>query len=232
MTAARNQLPNIQPTGSAQRLGQVLIAVQGSGLIREWVVMPSKSLKSGICAGLTLLAFSGQAQSATLTGDLVAVNYNDSIRTNSNRSGFVGAGTDVTIGGGFYDFNAGAGGNQFNFSINNRYCGVANCNGPIKLSLLDLNFSGGERLVGFTLLSTALSRLSFTFTSTSLIFLAAEGNIRRGTVISGIFLTAPAQVPNIPAAVPIPAALPLLAASLGAMGFMGWRRKRKSAAPT
>ena len=32
------------------------------------------------------------------------------------------------------------------------------------------------------------------------------------------------------AAVPIPAALPLFAAGLGAMGFMGWRRKRKALA--
>jgi hypothetical protein len=33
-----------------------------------------------------------------------------------------------------------------------------------------------------------------------------------------------------PSSVPLPAALPLLAAGLGAMGFMGWRRKRKAAA--
>lgn len=32
------------------------------------------------------------------------------------------------------------------------------------------------------------------------------------------------------APVPIPAALPLLAAGLGAMGFMGWRKKRKQLA--
>jgi hypothetical protein len=32
---------------------------------------------------------------------------------------------------------------------------------------------------------------------------------------------------NITAAVPLPAAFPLLAAGLSAMGFMGWRRKRK-----
>jgi hypothetical protein len=31
-------------------------------------------------------------------------------------------------------------------------------------------------------------------------------------------------------ATPLPAALPLMAASLSAMGFLGWRRKRKSAA--
>jgi len=186
--------------------------------------MPSKSLKSSIYTGLMLLAFSGQAQSATLTGDLVAVNYNDSNFTNSNRIGTVSGGTDVTIGGASYDFNAGAG-NKFIFRVNDKFCGVANCRGAIKLSLLDLNFSGGERLVGFTLLSTALKGLSFTFTSTSLIFVATEGKIKEGIVISGIFLTARSPVPNIPAVIPIPAALPLLAAGLSAMGFMGWRRK-------
>jgi hypothetical protein len=194
--------------------------------------MPSKSLRSSICAGLMLLAFSGLAQSATLTGDSVAVNYNDSSLKNSNGSGIVGAGTDVTIVNASFNFNAGAEGNKFIFSVNDTFCGVAYCSGPLKLSLLDLNFSGGEKLVGFTLLSTALKKLSFTFTSTSLIFLAAEGNIGRGTVISGIFLTARPPVPNIPAVVPIPAALPLLAAGLSAMGFVGWRRKRKSAALT
>jgi hypothetical protein len=202
--------------------------------IGEWAVMPPKLLKSNIYAGLMLLALSGQVHSATLTGDAVAVNYNDSVRSNSNRSGTVGAGvgTDITIGGGFFDFNAGAAGNQFIFRVNDRYCGVAHCSGPLKLSLLDLNFSGGERLVGFTLLSTALRGLSFTFTSTSLIFFATEGRIGRGTVISGIFLTAVPPGDVNPAPVPIPAALPFLAAGLGAMGFMGWRRKRNSATPT
>ena len=187
--------------------------------------MLSKLIKSSIYAGLMVFAFAGQAQSATLTGDLVAVNYNDSIDSFDNGSGIVGVGTDVTIGGGFYDFNAGVGGNEFIFSVNNSFCGVANCAGPIKLSLLNLNFSGGEQLVGFNLLSATLAGLSFTFTSTSLIFLATEGDLAPGAVISGIFQTAPS-------AVPIPAALPLLAAGISAMGFMGWRRKRKSAAVT
>jgi hypothetical protein len=205
-------------------LSQVLIVVNGRwSLLRGWFVMPSKSIKSSICAGLMLLAFSGQAQSATLTGDSVAVNYNDSIDPLDNGSGIVGAVNDVTIGGGLYDFNAGVGGNEFIFSVNKAFCGVAACGGPIKLSLLDLDFSGGEQLVGFTLLPTTLSALSFTFTSTSLIFLATEGDIGPGTVISGIFQTAPSEVP-------VPAALPLLAAGISAMGFMGWRRKRKSAA--
>ena len=188
--------------------------------------MPSKSLKSSIYAGLMLLAFSGQAQSATLTGDFVEVKYNDSSLAKYNGSGSVGVGTDVTIGGGLYDFNAGAAGNQFIFSVNNGYCGVAHCGGALKLSLLNLNFSGGEKLVGFTLLYTALRGLSFTFTSTSLIFFATEGRLRRGTVISGIFLTAappPGPVDNNPV-VPLPAALPLLASALGLFVWMGRRR--------
>ena len=35
---------------------------------------------------------------------------------------------------------------------------------------------------------------------------------------------------NAPAATPLPAALPLFASGLGAMGFLGWRRKRKAIA--
>ena len=191
--------------------------------------MPYKLLKSSIYAGLMLLAFSGQAQSATLTGDFVAVNYNDSSLAKNNGSGIVGVGTDVTIGGGLYDFNAGVEGNQFIFSVKKRFCGVAHCKGPIKLSLLNLNFSGGEQLVGFTLLSKALSGLSFTFTSTSLIFLATEGKLKRGTVISGIFLTEappppPGPVDNGPI-VPLPAAFPLLGSALGIFIWMGRRRK-------
>jgi hypothetical protein len=35
---------------------------------------------------------------------------------------------------------------------------------------------------------------------------------------------------NAVAATPLPAALPLFATGLGAMGLLGWRRKRKAAA--
>jgi hypothetical protein len=37
-------------------------------------------------------------------------------------------------------------------------------------------------------------------------------------------------VANPPAATPLPAALPLFATGIGAMGFVGWRRKRKARA--
>jgi len=35
---------------------------------------------------------------------------------------------------------------------------------------------------------------------------------------------------NPPASAPLPAALPLFATGLGALGLLGWRRKRKAAA--
>ena len=36
--------------------------------------------------------------------------------------------------------------------------------------------------------------------------------------------------PSTPAETPLPAALPLFATGLGALGLLGWRRKRKAAA--
>lgn len=35
---------------------------------------------------------------------------------------------------------------------------------------------------------------------------------------------------SVPNTVPLPAALPLFASGLGALGLLGWRRKRKNAA--
>lgn len=37
-----------------------------------------------------------------------------------------------------------------------------------------------------------------------------------------------AEVPGVPSGVPLPAALPLFASGLGALGLLGWRRKRKA----
>ena len=48
------------------------------------------------------------------------------------------------------------------------------------------------------------------------------GTYQTGRILTQGSITAPS-------AVPIPAALPLLAAGLGAMGFMGWRKRRKAA---
>ena len=71
------------------------------------------------------------------------------------------------------------------------------------------NENGGAQFFGFT--DTA---------AFSIITLSVTGNDAWG-IDNVIF--------NTPAAVPIPAALPLFATGLGVLGFAGWRRKRKTA---
>jgi len=46
-------------------------------------------------------------------------------------------------------------------------------------------------------------------------------NIANGNTVSS------STDPDPPAAVPLPGALPLFATGLGALGLLGWRRKRK-----
>jgi len=57
-------------------------------------------------------------------------------------------------------------------------------------------------------------------------------NTELRNVYAGLFVATNEAVTysNTPFATPIPAALPLFATGLGAMGLLGWRRKRKNAA--
>ena len=57
-------------------------------------------------------------------------------------------------------------------------------------------------------------------------------NFGPGTVsaIDGSSFTGPGFSPLTPVTTPLPAALPLFAGGLGALGVLGWRRKRKAAA--
>jgi len=62
------------------------------------------------------------------------------------------------------------------------------------------------------------------------ILLAVGGSGQTGTEINVLnFATLTGTFPG-PSATPIPAALPLFATGLGALGLLGWRRKRKNAA--
>jgi len=101
-------------------------------------------------------------------------------------------------------------------------------------------FPGGALIVGgnsagaccITLPSTDpdfyLQILSFTTTPTynQLGYLTADGNFFYGTISDGSVTVTPV------AATPLPAAFPLFGTGLGAMGLLGWRRKRKNAAAT
>jgi len=85
--------------------------------------------------------------------------------------------------------------------------------------------------------------IQFTDTSAILLFQAAyvdapseiyydelPGNANSYTIIYVIndFTGSPPSAVQIATATPLPAALPLFAAGLGAMGLLGWRRKRKA----
>jgi hypothetical protein len=88
----------------------------------------------------------------------------------------------------------------------------------------DLNFDDNSIITGVSILGngwTGTPTINWTNTSISIAF-AAQG-------LAGFQTKSfSAQIQTSP--VPLPAALPLLAAGLSAMGFMGWRRKRKTIA--
>jgi hypothetical protein len=75
----------------------------------------------------------------------------------------------------------------------------------------------------------AITTLVFSpgFLSTGALTFTYSGNGQFGSGV--INLVAAADGENEAAATPLPAALPLFATGLGAMGLFGWRRKRKQA---
>lgn len=180
-----------------------------------------KSWKSAVLGVTLLMGFAVPSQAATLTGDNVTVTINDLNGFVASNSGIVGDGTDVAIGLSLYDLNAGANNNEFVVSFDGSFCGLLNCPGTTTIELTDLNFSGGESLIGFTLLSSVFTDVSWVTTATSILFTFAD-QPGIGVMLTGRFDTGVS-------AVPVPAALPLLASGLGALGVVGWRRKRKLA---
>jgi hypothetical protein len=164
-------------------------------------------------ACLTASLLAGAASAATLDGDQASITF---VPESLVLGPFtVGAGVDFTLGVFTFDLNAGSAGDGFDFLDNGGFFGQ---NTSIVLS--SLNFSGGELLNGFELLSTSLQNLTWTFTDDSLTFLFSDPGWgpANGPAISGRFLTA--------AAVPVPASLPLLLAGLGGLALL--RRKSKA----
>jgi hypothetical protein len=83
--------------------------------------------------------------------------------------------------------------------------------------------AGTDRAVfAFTVDSSGLNPV---FSSADLSIVADNTKIFTGTGTVTVAATAP-----LPAATPLPAALPLFATGLGALGLLGWRRKRKAVA--
>lgn len=176
--------------------------------------MNKKLLAAALPALALSLASVGAASAATLSGDTVGIEFVSG--GYNNPSVMVGAGIDETLFAFEFDLDAGANGDEFIFNDNAGFIPPGS-----SLVLYDLDFSGGETLVGFELLYTSLDNLAYTFTDSSITFTYATSGIgpNIGAAIYGTFITAPS-------AVPLPASLPLLIAGIGGLAAM--RRKRRA----
>ncbi len=196
--------------------------------------------KRFMLTAVVLAAGAVSANAATLFTD----NFNaDPLGLNSTPSGWtVSGGTVDTIGTGFYDFYAGNGNYiDMDGSSNNagRIDTVATFNliagqtytikfdlGKNNVSTETLNVGLGSSLLQTIVMAAGavpsfvqqvVTFLAVSNESGATLHFEALGNDNQGPVIDNIELSS----------VPVPAALPLLAAGLGLMGFMG-RRMRKN----
>jgi hypothetical protein len=179
-----------------------------------------------VVVALTSTLFFG-AQAATLTGDTIT--QTDPTGTHSV---LVGTGVDLTEAFLTFDYDAGTLGNEFIMAVGDAtgpFFG-AYTSAPVTstITLSDLSFSGGQVLTGFNVLSSIFGPITVDIlSSTSLSLSFFDGaTIPTGNteLLTGDFITGPA-------ATPVPAALPLFATGLGALGLLGWRKRRKNASP-
>jgi hypothetical protein len=126
-------------------------------------------------------------------------------------------------------------------------------NGPAGSEII-LNDTGGVTLnSGHIVLTGGLTANDVVFNLTGTSGLSTSGGLNNESTLAGVFLALNGQIAlspgaltgeiisgknigiasggsvNGPSVVPLPAALPLFATGLGALGLLGWRRKRKAA---
>ena len=177
-----------------------------------------------LIATVAVLTFtSSGVQAATLTGDTIIASY-----PGSPGAVLVGSGVDSSVGFIQFDYDAGALGDHLVISTNSSrfqtFTGMFASSGTSTVTLSSLNFSGGETLIGFTVLSSIYPITVNILNSSSLSLSWTEGPSFSG---GGIFLDG--QFITSASPVPLPAALPLFATVLAGGGLIAWRRKRKAA---
>ena len=191
-------------------------------------VNTNQNLSAAVIAALTLSTLSaGMSATGSISNlDMNLTNITPGVYNFSSNVNLTQQDTWTLNGAGDYIFNFSG-----NFGATNK---------------LVMNLTGGASAQN--VLFNILGSGDNSFTNTNLInaiILAPNGNITvnggstvNGELISGenITLASHANINEITigggnqTATPLPAALPLFAAGLGAMGLLGWRRKRKGSA--
>ncbi|MEO0634059.1 MAG: VPLPA-CTERM sorting domain-containing protein [Pseudomonadota bacterium] len=168
------------------------------------------NLKNLIVAAGLLAASTFAASAATLTGDSVTVN----LTANSNfgtQTVVVGVGPDANyFGNQNVDLNAGISGDILTLSSTSTFGSIDGVGGdPVVWTFGDLDFSGGETLIGFNFIQS-FSNVVATITANSLTLTYDDVAIPSGIYLQGQFVTSGSQTP----AVPLPASALLLLGGL------------------
>ena len=180
-----------------------------------------------VAAAVSVFGLAAQATPVVL-GDLVDFDVLSTSGPAIDTSFTVINGIDFSFGSHTVDVDVGGtDGLLITVSPNTGFCGIITCTGGITSFVLsDLDFVGGESLVGFVVSgATSIfvgfdilsdSSISFNFTDTSF------NNGDSSVFVAGTFVTRPSVVP-------LPAAGGLLLAGLGLMGTLRLRSKRAPA---
>jgi len=176
------------------------------------------TMKKWLLAALFAL-LCAPAHSATLIGDTVGCSFTGGAFTCSPSSAVVDGNAEFTIGGDFGPvLSVDVGASSFTITA---LLDFPFGSDTFTLSSLDLGspITGVLLSINGIISGLSSSNVSFGANFVTIFFPDTQWSDRSSATIE--LQTSP---------VPIPAAFPLLAAGLGAMGFMGWRRKRKTAA--
>ena len=152
-------------------------------------------------------------------------NFDFSVNLHANREGTLTLG-DVTPSLQIQDFLHGTTVTFNPFTAlgdNSAYDGTNTRNGNVtgqQATTADVGFQNSENLVFFPMLGFNMN-LDDTFLIT--LSLTGPGDANLGTVSEFVIVGAGAPTP-------LPATLPLFASGLGALGLLGWRKKRKTKA--